>query len=220
MRPWLVVTGAAFLLVGAGALAGTLLFPPPGVQHQSTSQLVGRATPPGAVGTFLITGVANVRGTLDVSWSATALISVELNPITCPGGAPSCSGPVLRGWVLNSSGSFSWTGTLQPGYILTWDTGPRVFANVSASAAVTWTVSAPVSFAQVAAELASGLLAVVGVLGLFLGLFLRGGFQTPQAVVSHSADDVEVVAGATGPRTGPTGDGFGPLRREPPSRSE
>jgi hypothetical protein len=219
MRPWLVILGMSFLLIGGGALVALLLLPPASVQQQSSAQLVGHATLPNSVGTFLFGGAPSAKGSLMLSWTATARISVTLNAATCPGGAASCSGPVLAVWPSNSSGTLHWSGELDSDYVLVWTTPPKVFANVSATALVTWSVTPPATLAEVTAEVASGILAVVGGIGLFLGLFLRGDFRVAPPLVSQSADDANELAGFTDPRTGSPGDGSGPPRREPPSRS-
>ena len=219
MRPWLVVLGASLLLIGVGALSGLLFLPPTGVRQQSTSQLVGHATPPGTLGTFLISGVADHRGTVALNWSSTGPVSVQFEPATCSSGTTPCSGPVLREWPRNTSGTYSWSGPLDGLYQLTWVTPPRVFANVSASAVVSWTVIPPTSVAEWTAEVASGLLAVVGGIGLFLGVFLRGNYRIPPPTVSRHAEDAEAIGAFTDPRTGTPADGSGPPRRGPPSRS-
>ncbi|MCI4320913.1 MAG: hypothetical protein L3K18_01740 [Thermoplasmata archaeon] len=219
MRPWLVVLGTSFLLVGGGALVAILLLPPPSIQQQSSAQLVSHATLPESVGVFPFAGASNAMGSLTVSWTSTARISVALNAATCSGGAASCSGPVLAAWPLNSSGSLHWSGKLDSNYALAWTTPAHVYANVSATALVSWQVSPPATLAQITAEVASGILAVVGGIGLFLGLFLRGDFRAAPPIVSRSADDANEVAGLTGPRTGSSDGGSGPLRPGPPSRS-
>ncbi|HXQ94574.1 MAG TPA: hypothetical protein VN864_05330 [Thermoplasmata archaeon] len=217
MRPWLVLVGAAFLVVGGGALGALLLLPAPTVAQQVTSQDSGVPTLPGATESFALASTSVAHGTLKLDWSASGPVKVQLASGNCPLGTGGC--PVLRTWASNASGAFSITGPLVAAYTLTWTTPLKEWANVTIDSSVTWNVGAPVSFGQGIAEVASGLLAAVGAVGLFLGLFLRGDFRRPPAVVSRHADDAEGVGGAIGPRTGPSADGSGPPRPGPPSRS-
>jgi hypothetical protein len=218
MRPWLVVAGVAFLLVGGGALVSLVLLPAPPVREQVTSEDSGVPTLPGSTESFDLASTPTTHGTLTVHWTASAPLAVRLSTSGCTAGSSGCP-TVLRSWASNASGSYSVTGPLAPAYVLSWTTPPDVSANVSVASSVTWAVGAPVSTGQWIAEVASGLLAAVGALALFLGLFLRGEFRQPPRVVSREADDAEMVAGATGPRTGRSGDGSEPPRPGPPSRS-
>jgi hypothetical protein len=86
------------------------------------------------------------------------------------------------------------------------------------SAVARWAVQSASNPADAIAELASGLLAGVGAVALFLGLFLRGGFQRPPPLVSRTADDAAGVAESTDPRTGKSDVGSARLPPGPPSR--
>ncbi|MCI4326817.1 MAG: hypothetical protein L3K16_04180 [Thermoplasmata archaeon] len=217
MRPWIVGIGVAFVLVGGGALAALVVLPPPSNTQLVTSEDSGVPTPPSATESFTLASTATSHGTLSVHWSSTAPLAVRLSSEGCGGGSPGCPS-TLRSWPANSSGSYEFTGALARQYSLTWTTPPKVSANFSAASSVTWDVDTPTSLGQVVAEVASGILALVGGIGVFLGLFLRGDFRSPPPIVSRNADDAALVTGdPTDPRTGPSGAGSGPPRRGPPS---
>jgi hypothetical protein len=217
MRPWIVGIGVAFVLVGGGALAALVVLPAPTNTELVTSEDSGVPTPAGATESFTLASTATSHGSLAVRWSSSVPISVRLSSAGCTGGSPGCPS-VLRSWPSNSSGTYDFSGALESQYSLSWTAPPKLSANVSASSSVTWNVDAPTSFGQVVAEVASGILAVVGGIGVFLGLFLRGDFRSPPTVVSRDADDAALVAGdPTGPRTAPSGVGSGRPPRGPPS---
>jgi hypothetical protein len=218
MRPWLVFLGAAFVLVGASAFGSLWLLPPPSVDQQATSQLDGHFTPQATVVSDSVPAANASHGTLTLHWTASVPVAVRLT-IACAGGAPACGSPPLASWAANLSGTYTFTGPLHWQYVLTWATPPTSSGTFSFSTSATWAVVSPPSIAILIAELASGLLAGVGVVALFLGLFLRGGYQRPPKPVSRTADDASEVAGVTDPRTERSGDGSGRPPPGPPSRS-
>ncbi|MCI4324569.1 MAG: hypothetical protein L3K00_01595 [Thermoplasmata archaeon] len=218
MRPWLVILGAAFLVVGAGALGALLLTPPASVTQEATSQLDGQFTPGGSVASFVVPAANASQGTLVVHWSASAPVSVRL-VLPCPSGATGCAAQTLATWPSNSSGSTTVSGSLHWEYVLTWGAPAGQSATFSFSTSAKWTVTPPRPIADTIAEVASGLLTAVGAVALFLGLFLRGGFQRPPPLVSQGAEDAEAIGRATDPRTGTSDAGSGRPRPGPPSRS-
>ncbi|MCI4328069.1 MAG: hypothetical protein L3J86_00665 [Thermoplasmata archaeon] len=219
MRPWLVIVGVAFLLVGGGALLALLLAPAPSVTQQSTSQLDGQFTPASSTASATIPAANAARGTLVLHWSSTIPVAVDLLVPCAPSLFGCVSGPSLASWPANASGSFSFAGSLNREYVLSWATPAGEPATFTFSAVARWTVQSSPPAADAIAEVASGLLAGVGAVALFLGLFLRGGFQRPPRVVSRTADDAAEVARATDPRTGTSAGGSGRLPPGPPSRS-
>lgn len=220
MRPWLVVIGAAFVLVGAASLGGLLILAPPSsVEQEATEQLVADFTPADGFAMFLISGASHPHGTFTLHWNATGPIAAELNTGSCSVHATGCNGTVLKDWGTARNGTFVVAGALGADFVLSWTTAPTVTAVVNASSLVEWDVGSSLSIVDLFAEVASGLLAAVGAVALFLGLFLRGGFRGPPRIVSRSADDAAALSRATGPRTATTDDGSGPPRRGPPARS-
>jgi hypothetical protein len=218
MRPWLVLVGTAFLVIGGSALVALVLFPPPSVTQELTSQDSGVPTLPNSTETFVLASTQVPHGTLTVHWSSSAPVAVQLLVRGCGRPSAQCS-TVLESWAANSSGSFTTSGPLQSSYALTWTTPPKVSANLSVASSVTWVVHPAVSLGQLVAEVASGLLAAVGGIALFLGVFLRGDYRRPLPPVSRHADDAEGVADATGPRTEPSDGGSGSRPPRPPARS-
>jgi hypothetical protein len=198
---------------------GLLVITPGSVEQQSTEQLVDDVTPPNGFAMFLLSGESHSHGTLTVQWTASAPIAAELNAGTCSAHAMGCEEAVLQNWASARSGSFSISGAIGANYVLSWTTAPTITATVNASSLTEWGVATSPSLVDLVAEVAGGLLAGVGAVAMFLGLFLRGGFRGVAPMVSRSADDAAAVADATGPRTGTSGDGSGPPRRGPPSRS-
>jgi hypothetical protein len=219
MRPWLVVCGTVFVLVGVGALGGLLLFSPTPGTDQASEQLIRDVTPPNGFSMLLIAGTAHPHGTLTVRWTSTAAIAVKLNAGSCSDLATGCDEPLLFSWASVRNGSYSFTGPLTADYVLAWTTAPNVTAVVNATSLTDWPVGSGPTVADLAGELAGGLLAGIGAVVLFLGLFLRGGYRASPPIVSRSADDAEAAAAATGPRTATSTDGSGPPRPGPPSRS-
>jgi hypothetical protein len=219
MRPWLVATGAAFLLVGVGAVVGLQLFSSPPVEQQSSEQLVNDVTPPNGLAMFTVTGTAHSDATFTLRWTSTAPIAVELNAGNCSALAVGCDEPVLHNWSSARSGTFTIDGTIDADYVLAWTTAPSVVATVNSTAVAQWYVATHATLTDLIAEVASGLLAGVGAVAVFLGLFLRGGYRGPPRIVSRTADDAAGVAELTDPRTATSDGGSEPPRRGPPARS-
>jgi hypothetical protein len=218
MRPWLVFLGVAFVLVGGAGAASLLLLPQPTVSQTATSQLDGHFTPEATTVSVLVPAANASHGTLSLRWTSTTPVAVQL-ATACPPGPPGCRPTVLVAWPANLSGSFSFTGGLRGQYLLSWSTPQTSPATFGFSTSATWTVSVAPTIANVIAEAASGLLAAVGVVALFLGLFLRAGYRRPPTLTSQGADDAAGIAEATDPRTGTSGDGSGRPPPGPPSRS-
>jgi hypothetical protein len=218
MRPWLVFLGVAFLLVGVAGFASLLLLPQPTVSQSATSQLDGHVTPQATTVSVAVPAANASHGVLSLRWSSSNPVGVRLTT-ACPPAAPSCRPSVLASWSANLSGSYSFQGALQWEYVLSWSTpqGPPTTFGFSTSAS--WSVSVPPSIANALAEVASGLLAAVGAVALFLGLFLRSGFRRPPPLTSHGADDASGIAMATGPRTETSDAGSSRLPPGPPSHS-
>jgi hypothetical protein len=199
-------------------LTSLVVRPPPAVTQQLTNQDSGVPTPPNSSNSFPLNATAVAHGTVTVVWSSSAPVTAQLDD-ACLAPGYNCA-EQLHSWPsASSSGRFSVSGPLSFYYVLSWHTAAHEWANVTIAFTVTWEVPAPVPAGQVFAEVASGLLAVVGALGLFLGLFLRGDFRRPPRAVSRSADDAEAIAGATDPRTGPSDGGSGRPPPGPPARS-
>jgi hypothetical protein len=218
MRPWLVILGVAFVLIGLGAIAALALTPSPSVSQQATSQLNGQLTPGGSSASSVVPASNATHGTVTVRWSSSEPLTVRLL-FLCPSGSTGCDNLTVAAWPSNSSGSATFSGLLHWQYVLSWQTPVGTSATFSFSARATWTVALPPPAANGIAEVACGLLAAVGAVALFLGLFLRGGFRRPPPLVSQGADDAETIGGATDPRTERSGGGSGRPRRGPPSHS-
>ena len=103
MRPWLVVAGVAFLLVGGGALVSLVLLPAPPVREQVTSEDSGVPTLPGSTESFDLASTPTTHGTLTVHWTASAPLAVRLSTSGCTAGSSGCP-TVLRSWASNASG--------------------------------------------------------------------------------------------------------------------
>src|SRR5689334_5257224 len=128
MRPWLVLGGAAFLLVGGAALTSLVALPPPSVTQQLTNQDSRVPTPPNSSNFFTLNASAIRHGTVTVVWSSSALVAAQLDD-ACRAPGYDCA-EHLHAWPSSSSGRFSVSGPLSFYYVLTWSTAPGEWANV------------------------------------------------------------------------------------------
>ena len=227
MRPWLVIIGVAFLTLAVGTL-GSLYLPSAPGPSTSVHTFTGlpEPAPSRSSGSSPAINPVNTSSTFLLTWRSTVNLNVSWpwgNGPSCGGGLP-CA-PLLQPlatWSNQTSGSWSFTGRLTgPLYLEWYNPGP---SGGSISFTLRQTVTSGSGLAGIGALLVDAslvILAAIGGLALFLGVFLRGGvYRGPAPLVSQSAEDAEAIsagelAEATGPRTGPSSDGSEGPRRTP-----
>ncbi|MCI4331343.1 MAG: hypothetical protein L3K19_05795 [Thermoplasmata archaeon] len=200
MRPGLVAVGVGFLLLGAGAVGAFLLVPSRGVTSDDATVIGPVSTPPGSTAhAAVLTGTTTGTGSFGVHWISTGPTVVDLyDASNCPLGASNCPlGMPIAAWPSNDSGHWNESGALAFPLLLTWRVAGTSNVTFQASSDEQWTTSAPPPMLTTLLVFGSGgVLAAVGAVAVFLGLFLRTGvYQGPPRLVSRSADDVESIAG-------------------------
>lgn len=184
MRPGLIAVGVAFALVGAGVILG-ILYPGnnPTLQRSGSADVAGLSG--GNWRSFLLPATASNPATLTLSWSASSPANVSwYEARTCSTPPGTCIiAPALRLWIANVSGHWSATGDAGALYEL-W-----VYAagghNVSLNFTATFTEQyhagkltlPPIPFAIT--MVGGSLLAGIGAVALYLGLFLPTGVYGP-----------------------------------------
>lgn len=181
VRPGLVAVGAVLVVVGAAVFVGVL--------DPGNTPVVERTDPGFVVDltggnwrTILLPTTADGHATLTLTWSASALANVSLyQDQNCR--APPCNGPALRYWVGNVSGHWSATGSVGSMYLL-W-----VYAAVNRTVSLNFSATLteqyrtgqltlpllPFAVTMVGASLLAG----IGGVGLYLGLFLPAAVYGP-----------------------------------------
>ncbi|MCI4318774.1 MAG: hypothetical protein L3K23_01405 [Thermoplasmata archaeon] len=227
MRPGLVVIGVAFLTLTVGTFASLYLPAAPG-PSTSVHTFTGlpEPAPAKAAGSSPAIDPVNASATFLLTWRST----VDLN-VSWPWGAgPSCGGGLpcapflqpLATWTNQSSGSWSFSGRLSGPLYLEWTNAGASGGSISFT--LRQTITSGSGLAGVGGLLVDAslvILAAIGALALFLGVFLRAGvYRGPPRLVSRGPEDAEAIAaggtaGATGPRTAPSSDGSGGPRRTP-----
>jgi hypothetical protein len=197
VRPGLVALGIVLLALGA---ISVVLVTPYFVGAANTPQASTGQAKPNVAGGFSqllpINGTDTSNGDFTISWSSADPVNATLYERgSCSSSDYSCIlGNVAAHWPIALRGNFSAQGQLAFPYLI-------VLQNPSFSpipVTVNWSEhvhDGPFSLLTAVVLLLSVLLlAIIGGLALFLGLFLRGGvYQGPKPVVSQSADDVDVL---------------------------
>ncbi|MCI4342362.1 MAG: hypothetical protein L3K11_08355 [Thermoplasmata archaeon] len=202
MRPGLVVLGSALALLGVLTVGVALdVGPPPGHTSDSTSQVTWTVNGGGRLQSPPFWGL---NGSLRTSWQATVSVTVVLYGGSCPNTLP-CDPSKLpvANWTNQTQGSWGTDAPPLYPYHLTISNPGHSSSTVS----VTWhssqvSPSGPIySITQIVAGLSGAVLAAIGGVAIFLGLFLRRnvyGGRPP--LTSQHADDAEGVADQQLPR--------------------
>ena len=184
--------GAAFALVGA-AVTVAVLYPgdDPTVARSDAAGVDGLTS--GAWRPFVVSGAPHLL-TLSLSWTATgpapnatADVNVSLYAAyPCPPATEPCvQTPTLVSWTLKSTGGWSGPGTDEPEYLL-FVSAPdmrNVSVNFTATLVEQYRLQMqPLpSVPLLVTILGGGLLAGVGAVAVYLGLFLPAGVYGPAA---------------------------------------
>ncbi len=215
MRPGLVAVGAAFAIVGAAVIVG-VLYPgdDPAVVRSSAAEVDGLTS--GAWRPFVLPSTPRAPFALTLTWAsngpapnATSDVNVSLYPAQpCPPATEPCvDPPVLASWTLRASGQWSGPGTDEPEYLLFVNAPDSRNVSINFSAtfleqyrAGTQTLpTVPLALTIVG----GGLLAGVGAVALYLGLFLPSGVYDPLLGGDPGTEPEEAVDGASDDDPGP-----------------
>ena len=197
VRPGLVVVGVALIFLGAASVV-TFSLSQTTSDNDQRSTLLPNVVGANNTGSALLTGTDAESATFTVTWSSTVPLQVTLLSVPgCIPFQPPCPGTsTVATWAQNLSGTYSVSGPIRFPFLLVWtDSTPGTgFLNATALEAVHTTVG-PSWSDQLVVDAAGVVLAGIGAVSLFLGLFLRGGDLTgPAPIVSRSADDLEPAA--------------------------
>lgn len=187
--------GVAFALVGAAVIAG-IVYPgdTPTVKQSSSADVVD--LPGGQWRSFLLPAVGATPATLTISWTASAAVNVSWYAVrACNMPTGTCVvTPPLKAWVENLSGRWSATGSAGTLYeLLVYS---AVGHNTTVDFSGTFTEqyrTGPLTLPMLPflLTMAGGsLLAGVGAVALYLGLFLPSGVFAPFDRPPPATDDV------------------------------
>lgn len=219
MRPGLVAVGAAFAVVGAAVIIG-MIYPSDASTGSRTSVAEVDGLAGGSWRPFALSATPSSSVTVTLSWYAstgnprtTARVNVSFYAArACPPATEPCPvGPALKAWNVSTQGRWSASGASGSLYML-YVVVPDA-ANVSDNFTATFaeqyrTSSLPLPMVPFAITMAGGaLLAGVGAVGVYLGLFLPSGVYDPPD-----------IGGADGPD--PTAPDDRPPPREEPGRDD
>lgn len=201
-----MTVGVAFLVLAGGALVTVNVLPTVSAPQQDQFTLAPTVVAPDGTGAASIPGTGAASAHLNVSWQIGGTGDLWLYlypPGACPTHAFTCgaAGAVAVCDGCHGSSGWSMSGPLRFPYELVWGTNDSRPINLSVSAVETWTSSSssPLWSALIVDAVAVAL-GAVGVVAVFLGLFLRGGvYRGPAPVASRSADDVEEIHGRPPP---------------------
>lgn len=179
MRRGLATVGTALIVLGTATAAAAGLLPPAtnssGYTYQLSLYSAGNQTR-----SALVPGDGGPAATLTVNWTATAVFDVALYPAgNCTVAAPACAaGPALLHWPGNVSGSATVHGDLHYPYLLVWteESGPGGLLQISCDSRATSTTPLA-GLLLVTIYVSAAVLGALGILALFLGLFLRAGYR-------------------------------------------
>ena len=177
MRPGLVTVGVAFLVLGAGTLASIYLLPmQPTTDQQATVVPTGFVAGHGG-GQASLSGTDSAGASFRVQWSSSVNLSVALYDAPGCSSSGSCvlTNPVMN-WPGNTSGDVTVTGALAFPFILVWSNPGASSGSFQAQAVETYHAHGSLpTLTLLLIDGTAGTLILVGGIGLFLGLFLRGG---------------------------------------------
>ncbi len=176
VRPWLVVIGIVFALVG-GALIGSAFYIPNAPSVTQTKQLSAAVNPgPGQEWPFVFGGTS--PSTVSVDWTASNGANVSFwSAAPCSSGKSLCPvGGALVSWTGAATGHWSLPGASGSDYLLSISTATP--SGLVFNGTVSATYVAPHSslgIPTILVVVGGVLLLAVGAIALFLGLFLPSG---------------------------------------------
>ncbi|MGD0718851.1 MAG: hypothetical protein ABSA15_04665 [Thermoplasmata archaeon] len=132
---------------------------------------------------WLVSEVATYAGTLEMSWTSSAAVTVELSRTsTCAIGSGLCpAGPAIVAWYGNVTGQWSLNGQVGSTYLLTILNSGTAILSFSGTLTETFNVPTPSQAVPAWALITLGGLVLLGIgaIATFLGLFLPTGVYRP-----------------------------------------
>jgi hypothetical protein len=209
VRAGLVVVGVAFLVVGGAALATLYLVPPASteVRHDSTVALVVPAQ--GTAQSPNLWGENGSGASFSVRWQSSAPVRLLVwangytgcgEPLACP---PSSSGSSTLSAQFNTTVAGTWSTHGAPAYpyvLVVTALGSTGAAVSIAATGIASVEPATPALEQLIGTSSGALVAAVGAIALFLGMFLRSDpYGSPPGPVPRSAEDIDIVYPAEQP---------------------
>lgn len=187
MRTGLVAVGAAFAVVGAAVIVG-VLYPGDHPSDVRTSLADVNGLSPGSWRQFVLSATPSHSATVTLNWTATTgnpstLASVNVSLYTggpCPASPGTCAvNPALYNWIGENGGHWTGSGAVVSSYVLYVDdpADQKVSDNFTATFVEQYVLGGlPLPMIPFAVTmLGGGLLAGVGAVALYLGVFLPSG---------------------------------------------
>ena len=204
MRGGLFVAGVAIAVIGAGLMVSLFFLPGTPTDTRSSSDTIA-GLGANSTETWTIAEQPALSGTLTLSWTASAPVTVYLyKTATCGGGTGVCPvSPALSASYGNLTGHWSLSaGVVGTAYLLSvsnFGTAPLSF-----SGTLTETYSVPTPSQAIPAWaliLLGGLVLLgIGAIAVFLGLFLPSGvYQPPGPGLERYDDGADDSMGEFGP---------------------
>jgi hypothetical protein len=197
VRSGLVAVGVVLALIGAAVVFSGLLIPSGSVSTQfRLNTLVAPNVVDQQTRVALIQLTNPSAGTLNLTWSATHGLNVNVYASIYCTSSPThycIYGSSLAGWTNQSSGAWNRSGHLQFPYIMTIQNVQVSNATLRGTVAESFVVDTATLPAWAVVAILSGgvLLAAMGGLAVFLGLFLRAGvYSSPEAVTPRYAHEL------------------------------
>lgn len=174
VRPGLLLIGVVFALLGSATVA-VALNPSPPANHTDSQTLTWSWTV--ASGTpFRSPGLWGLNGSLVLTWSSDVPVNVSLGQSANCTGIQPCNPTIVARWVYADGGQWNTTVAKYPySLIISESTGTRADVSCVEVSTAAASPADPMSVGTLAALLAAGAtLVVLGVVAVFLGLYLRG----------------------------------------------
>lgn len=201
MRIGLVAIGSAFAVVGAAVFVAVLYPADTPTTGRSDAAEVAGLTGGGNWRSFILQASPENPATLSLNWFASAPVNVSWYLLYACNPSPSICAviPALHNWTGNLSGHWSMTGTANAEYEL-WvacDGSKNASVNFSATFQEQFRAG-PLSLPWVpfvVTLVGASLLAGIGAVALYLGLFLPSGVYAPYAPFDTPAegDDLDPI---------------------------
>jgi hypothetical protein len=179
VRPGLVAVGLAFAIVGAGLVTSFFFLSTNSPPEARTSSISISLLVPNQTAVWPLSAIGSSSGVLTLSWRATSNANVSFwKAAPCSAAAGLCAvPPSIVAWVSNVSGEWKGSASIGSAYLLTVTDVSRGDLNFNATVEDSFPgpSSSPTTQTLVLVSIGSVLLLGTGAIGVFLGLFLRGG---------------------------------------------
>jgi hypothetical protein len=179
VRPGLVTVGLVFAIVGAGLVTSFFFLSTNAPIEARTSSISISFLAPNQTEVSPLSAIGSGSGVLTVSWRATSNANVSFwKAEPCSTGTGLCAAPPsIVAWASNVSGEWRGSGAIGTAYLLSVTDVSRGDLSFNATVVESFPgpSSGPTTQTLVLVSIGSVLLLGTGAIGVFLGLFLRGG---------------------------------------------